>query len=158
MQALIETLSTALLQRHWTLVTAESCTGGGIAWQLTEQAGSSAWLEGGFITYSNAMKQRLLGVSAELLEQQGAVSRGCVDAMAHGALAHSPAQLSVAVSGIAGPGGGSLEKPVGTVWIAWARSDGVNRSRLFNFNGDRQAVREQAVEQAITGLLAVIAS
>ncbi|MFT5720031.1 MAG: nicotinamide-nucleotide amidase [Motiliproteus sp.] len=156
MQALIETLSTALLQRHWTLVTAESCTGGGIACRLTEQAGSSAWLEGGFVTYSNAMKQRLLGVSAELLEQQGAVSQGCVDAMARGALAHSPAQVSVAVSGIAGPGGGSQEKPVGTVWVAWARADGVSQARCFHFKGDRQAVRDQAVEQAITGLLTVI--
>lgn len=156
MQALIEKLSTALLLRHWTLVTAESCTGGGVAWRLTEQAGSSAWFEGGFITYSNAMKQRLLGVRAELLEQQGAVSRGCVEAMALGALAKSPAQLSVAISGIAGPGGGSQEKPVGTVWIAWARSDGVGQSTRFNFNGDRQSVRDQAVEQAITGLLAVL--
>lgn len=156
MQALIEKLSTALLQRHWTLVTAESCTGGGVGWRLTEQAGSSAWFEGGFITYSNAMKQRLLGVSAELLEQQGAVSGGCVEAMAHGALANSSAQLSVAVSGIAGPGGGCQEKPVGTVWIAWARSDGLSQSARFHFNGNRQSVRDQAVEQAIIGLLAVI--
>ncbi len=156
MQTLIQQLATALLRRHWTLVTAESCTGGGVAWRLTELAGSSAWLEGGFVTYSNAMKQRLLGVSAALLEQQGAVSRACVEAMAQGALANSQAQLSVAISGIAGPGGGSEEKPVGTVWIAWARADGVSQSTLFDFSGDRQSIRDQAVEKAISGLLALL--
>ncbi|MEH6822937.1 MAG: CinA family protein [Motiliproteus sp.] len=156
MQKQIEQLAMTLVQRHWTLVTAESCTGGGVACRLSAVTGSSAWLEGGFVTYSNAMKQQLLGVSAELLEQQGAVSQACVEAMARGALAHSPAQLSVAISGIAGPGGGTEEKPVGTVWIAWARVDGVLVSQRFDFSGDRQSVRDQAVENAIQGFLAVL--
>jgi len=156
MQPLVERLAMALVRRQWTLVTAESCTGGGIAWRLTKLAGSSRWLEGGFVTYSNAMKQRLLGVSAELLEQQGAVSRACVEAMAQGALTNSPAQLSVAVSGIAGPGGGSDEKPVGTVWIAWARADGLGKSTMFTFDGNRQSIRDQAVEKAIAGLLPLL--
>tara|TARA_R110001583_G_C5633063_1_gene407203 strand:- start:511 stop:987 length:477 start_codon:yes stop_codon:yes gene_type:complete len=157
MKSQIEQLAAALVQRNWTLVTAESCTGGGVAWSLTELTGSSAWFEGGFVTYSNAMKQRALGVNASLLEAQGAVSQGCVEAMAAGALANSSAQLSVSVSGIAGPGGGTREKPVGTVWIAWARRDGVCASNCFSFDGDRQSVRDQAVAEAIAGLLALIA-
>ncbi|MEH6470299.1 MAG: CinA family protein [Halopseudomonas sp.] len=156
MQAQIEQLAVALMDRGWTLVTAESCTGGGVACRLTALPGSSAWLEGGFVTYSNAMKQRLLGVDDELLEQQGAVSQACVEAMARGALDNSPAQLSVAISGVAGPGGGSPEKPVGTVWIAWARGDGVVDSHCFNFSGDRQSVRDQAVEESVLGLLRII--
>ncbi len=154
--AAIQILAAALLARGWTLCTAESCTGGGVAARLTEQAGSSGWIEGGFITYSNAMKQRLLGVDAQLIEQQGAVSQACVEAMAQGALTNSPAQLSVAISGIAGPDGGSPDKPVGTVWIAWSRIDHVTISRCFKFDGDRKSVRDQAVDQSILGLLQLI--
>jgi nicotinamide-nucleotide amidase len=155
-QSQVEALAVALLARRWTLVTAESCTGGGVAARLTEQPGSSAWVDGGFVTYSNAMKQRLLGVDLELIEHHGAVSQACVEAMARGALANSPAQLSVAISGIAGPGGGSADKPVGTVWIAWARADGHHRSHCFIFSGDRQSVRDQAVDKSISGLLTMI--
>ncbi|MEH6649652.1 MAG: CinA family protein [Motiliproteus sp.] len=149
-------LADSLLARDWRVVTAESCTGGGVAAQLTELAGSSAWLEGGFVTYSNAMKQRALGISPALIEQHGAVSQQCVEAMATGALDNSLAQISVAISGIAGPGGGSEDKPVGTVWIAWATVDPVIKSQCYKFNGARKAVRDQAVEQAISGLLEMI--
>lgn len=156
MKSTIHQLAAAMAKRQWTLVTAESCTGGGVAARLTAEPGSSTWFEGGFVTYTNAMKQRLLGLTTDLLAQHGAVSRACVEAMAQGALANSPAQLSVAISGVAGPGGGSLEKPVGTVWIAWADADSQLSSHCFRFDGDRQSVRDQAVEQAIAGLLALI--
>ncbi|WPP01064.1 CinA family protein [Pseudomonas sp. HR96] len=132
--------------------TAESCTGGGIAEAITRVAGSSAWFEAGYVTYSNAQKTRQLGVPEVLFGQVGAVSREVVEAMAAGALGHSGARFSVAVSGVAGPDGGSAEKPVGTVWLAWA--DG---ARLYSerrqFTGDREAVRRQTVIAALEGLL-----
>jgi len=134
------------------LVTAESCTGGGIAYIITEIAGSSAWFERSFITYSNAAKRELLGVPADILENFGAVSEQTVLAMARGALARSHAQISVAVSGIAGPDGGTVDKPVGTVWIAWALSNRQNAQR-FQFDGDRRAVREQTIQHALQGVL-----
>ncbi|KIZ38512.1 MULTISPECIES: CinA family protein [Stutzerimonas stutzeri subgroup] len=134
--------------------TAESCTGGGIAEAITRIAGSSAWFEAGYITYSNAQKTRQLGVPAELFEQVGAVSAEVVQAMARGAQRNSGARFAVAVSGIAGPGGGTAEKPVGTVWIAWADDSHVQAQRYL-FTGDRQAVREQAVAEALQGLLAL---
>ena len=149
-------LADGLQARGWKLITAESCTGGGVATRLTELAGSSAWLEGGFVTYSNEMKQQALGVPSALIDQYGAVSQQCVEAMACGALSHSPAQISVAISGVAGPAGGSDEKPVGTVWIAWATLERNKKSECFRFDGDRKAVRDQAVEQAINGLLEMI--
>jgi len=136
------------------VTTAESCTGGGIAEAITRIAGSSAWFEAGYVTYSNAQKTRQLGVPAELFEQVGAVSGEVVQAMALGAQQRSGARYAVAVSGIAGPGGGSPEKPVGTVWIAW--TDGDRRHvRRHLFDGDRQAVREQTVHAALQGLLAL---
>ncbi|WP_278349239.1 CinA family protein [Stutzerimonas kunmingensis] len=135
--------------------TAESCTGGGIAEAITRIAGSSAWFEAGYITYSNAQKTRQLGVPAELFEQVGAVSAEVVQAMARGAQRNSGARFAVAVSGIAGPGGGTAEKPVGTVWIAWA-DDARLLAQRYLFTGDREAVREQTVAAALQGLLALV--
>ncbi|MCW8156872.1 CinA family protein [Stutzerimonas stutzeri] len=134
--------------------TAESCTGGGIAEAITRIAGSSAWFEAGYITYSNAQKTRQLGVPAELFEQVGAVSAEVVQAMARGAQRNSEARFAVAVSGVAGPGGGTAEKPVGTVWIAWADGAQVYAQHHL-FSGDRQAVREQTVAAALQGLIAL---
>lgn len=142
-----------VLQREGAQVsTAESCTGGGIAEAITRIAGSSAWFEAGFVTYSNLQKTRQLGVPEPLFDQVGAVSREVVEAMARGAQQNSGARFSVAVSGVAGPGGGSSEKPVGTVWLAWAAGDQIVAQR-FQFDGDRQAVREQSVEVALIGLI-----
>ena len=141
------------LQRQgWWLSCAESCTGGGIAQALTDVAGSSAWFDRGFVSYSNQAKQEMLGVSADTLTAYGAVSRETAIEMAAGALAHSAAQLSVAVTGIAGPGGGTAEKPVGTVWIAWASGDQVD-AVCERFSGDRAAVRAATVDAALRGLL-----
>jgi nicotinamide-nucleotide amidase len=145
-------LADHLRRRGWWLACAESCTGGGIAAALTDVAGSSAWFDRGFVTYSNQAKRDMLGVSAETLAQFGAVSRETVLEMATGALTHSTAQLSVAVSGIAGPGGGSVDKPVGTVWLAWA-SAGEVVAVCEHFDGDRAAVRAAAVDAALRGLL-----
>lgn len=149
---LVEQLAAALLRRGWLVACAESCTGGGIAAALTDLAGSSAWFDRGFVTYSNSAKCEMLGVSGETLQRHGAVSRQTAIEMARGALAHSAAQLSVAVTGIAGPGGGSAEKPVGTVWLAWARADGVE-AVCEHFPGDRLAVRAATIERALAGLI-----
>ena len=116
---LLAALASTLQTRGWMLTTAESCTGGLIAAACTEQAGSSLWFERGFVSYSNAAKTELLGVPAALITQHGAVSEAVARAMAEGALAHSAAQVSIAVTGVAGPSGGSADKPVGTVWLAW---------------------------------------
>ena len=142
-----------MLSRGWVLATAESCTGGGIGAAITAVPGSSAWFDGGVISYSNRAKQCLLGVSAESLAESGAVSEPVVRQMAQGALQCCAADLAVAVSGIAGPDGGSAEKPVGTVWIAWAQADGKVTVRHFVFAGDRQSVRQQTVAAALQGLL-----
>ena len=142
-----------LQERGWRLATAESCTGGWVAKTITDIAGSSDWFERGFVTYSNASKQELLGVDARLIEKHGAVSAAVVRAMVAGALAHSHAGIALAVSGIAGPGGGSPEKPVGTVWFAWGRAGGGCVTRRECFAGDREAVRAQAVRTALLGLL-----
>ena len=132
--------------------TAESCTGGGIAEDITRIAGSSAWFEAGYVTYSNAQKTRQLGVPELLFEQVGAVSQEVVEAMVRGAQAASGARFAVAVSGVAGPGGGSPAKPVGTVWLAWGDgSRGVSIRRQVD--GDREAVRRQTVIAALEGLL-----
>jgi nicotinamide-nucleotide amidase len=134
--------------------TAESCTGGWIAKALTDIAGSSAWFERGLVTYSNTAKQDLLGVSADLLVRHGAVSEAVVRQMAEGVLARCPATLVVAVSGVAGPGGGSADKPVGTVWFAWAGIGGPTGSARQRFAGEREAVRRQTVVYALQGMLA----
>jgi nicotinamide-nucleotide amidase len=132
---------------------AESCTGGWIAKLATDVAGSSEWFERGLVTYSNRAKEELLGVPEALIVAQGAVSEPVVRAMVEGLLARCPAELAVAVSGIAGPGGGSAEKPVGTVWLAWGRRGGAVRSRRECFAGDREGVRRQAAAAALSGLL-----
>lgn len=149
---LAEQLGAALQTRQWVLSTAESCTGGWIAQSVTAIAGSSGWFDTGFVTYSNHAKQQLLGVRRETLEAHGAVSEEVVLQMAQGAVEHSLAQVSVAVSGIAGPSGGSEAKPVGTVYLAWASADGVYAQRHL-FAGDRTAVRYQTVEVALNELL-----
>ncbi len=141
-----------LLARQAMLACAESCTGGWISKVLTDKAGSSAWFERSFITYSNLAKQDMLGVSDSVLAQHGAVSDSVVQAMAQGALSHSASQYAIAVSGIAGPGGGSEHKPVGMVWLAWSGPKGVI-SQCQCFKGDRDAVRYQAVESALQGFL-----
>ena len=137
---------------HHRLVTAESCTGGWIAKAVTDVAGSSAWFDCGMAAYSYEAKQALLGVRPQTLETHGAVSRETVVEMVSGALVHSGATLAVAVTGIAGPGGGSEDKPVGTVWIAWKRRGGYAKAEVFHFDGDRDAVRRQTVASALAGL------
>lgn len=149
---LIQKLADALQWRGWFIATAESCTGGLIAAACTDLAGSSAWFERGFVSYSNAAKTELLGVPAELIALHGAVSEPVARAMAEGALARSHAQVSVAVTGVAGPSGGSPEKPVGTVWFGWC-VQGHTRSECQHFAGDRAAVRAQTVAHAVRGLL-----
>ncbi len=147
-------LAGALRARGWKLATAESCTGGLIAAACTAVAGSSDWFERGFVTYSNDAKTELLGVPAALIARFGAVSAEVARAMAEGALSQSHAQLAVAVTGIAGPGGGSAAKPVGTVWLALAQAGGEARAELLQLAGDRAAVREQTVHAALARLLA----
>lgn len=150
---LAETLANRLFEQSLIMATAESCTGGWIAQILTSIPGSSAWFDRGFVTYSIQSKQDMLGVAAHTLDCHGAVSEPVVCEMAQGALNHSLAQLAVSVSGIAGPGGGTPDKPVGTVWFGWCRSgnNAVAERRLFS--GDREAVRRQAVAHALQGLL-----
>lgn len=148
-----ERLGDARLQ----LVTAESCTGGWVAKLLTDVPGCSAWFERGFVTYSNQSKQDLLGVPAEVIGDHGAVSEATVRAMAEGALRHSEANLALSVSGIAGPGGGRPDKPVGLIWFGWAVQNtqgkpGVH-SESRQYNGNRDAVRRQAVARALEGVL-----
>ena len=152
LDATVAALAAALRQRGWRLATAESCTGGLIAGACTELAGSSDWFERGFVSYSNQAKTELLGVPAELIATHGAVSEPVVRAMAEGALARSHAQLSVAVTGIAGPTGGSEDKPVGTVWFGWC-GGGQTRTERQVFAGNRAAVRAQTVGWALDGLL-----
>ena len=148
-------LSELLLQRQWRLATAESCTGGLIAAGCTDLAGSSAWFERGFVTYSNDAKVELLGVEERLLRRAGAVCKGVAQAMATGALAHSHAQVAVAVTGVAGPTGGSPAKPVGTVWFGFALPHTIVTEKC-HFEGDRAAVRTATVHHAVTRLVALI--
>lgn len=152
--AQVTVLADALRARGWSLATAESCTGGLIAAACTDVVGSSDWFERGVVTYSNAAKHDLLGVDDALIHQHGAVSRLVALAMATGALARSRAQLAVAVTGIAGPAGGTPDKPVGTVWIATAMQDGAAQAACFRFGGDRRAVREASVQEAFALLIA----
>ena len=147
----VRSLGEGLQQKGWRLATAESCTGGGIARTLTDISGSSAWFEGGIVAYSNDMKLNLLGVPGDLLEAEGAVSEAVAAAMAAGALRATGAELAVAVTGIAGPDGGTLEKPVGSVWFAWADSN-TTVTELKRFAGDRHAVREATIAHAIQRL------
>ena len=151
--ALTEQIAARLLQSHQRLATAESCTGGWIGKSLTDLAGSSRWYEGGVIAYSNTLKQNLLGIPRESLESHGAVSEPVAKAMAEGVARLMKADHAVAVTGIAGPDGGTDEKPVGLVWIAWAGGGSATAGRAFRFEGDRDAVRRQTVHQALQGLI-----
>jgi nicotinamide-nucleotide amidase len=146
----------ALKARGFALATAESCTGGWIGAAVTAVPGSSDWYERGFITYTNVAKRETLGVGADILEQFGAVSEQTVKAMVAGALAKSHAQVAVAVSGVAGPTGGTPAKPVGTVCIAWGLDSGQQLAESRLFAGDREAVRRQSVECALAGVLALV--
>ncbi len=150
---LAEKLAQVLLSRNLRCTVAESCTGGGLAAAITDIPGSSQWFDRGFVTYSNQAKQQMLGVPEQMLASEGAVSEAVVRAMAEGALAASDANVSVAISGIAGPDGGSLEKPVGTVWLAWAADKQPTHAQGYLFMGDRMAVRQQAVRIALKGLI-----
>ena len=148
-----EQLASALQARGWMMATAESCTGGMIAARCTDLSGSSNWFERGFVTYSNAAKTEMLGVPADLIARHGAVSDAVACAMAQGAVQRAPVQASVAVTGIAGPTGGTADKPVGTVWLAWC-VDGQLSSERWVFAGGRADVREATVQNALQGLLA----
>ncbi len=154
--ALAARVGERLAAHHQMLVTAESCTGGWIAKTITDVDGSSAWFDCGLAAYSYEAKQALLGVRAETLMKHGAVSEETVLEMVAGALIHSGASISVAVTGIAGPGGGTAEKPVGSVWIGWKRRGGYPRTQLFHFDGDREAVRRQTVGAALEGLESMV--
>jgi nicotinamide-nucleotide amidase len=153
--ALCAELAEALLAREWMLATAESCTGGLIAGACTDLAGSSRWFERGFITYSNEAKTESIGVEAASIAAHGAVSEVVARAMAFGAVRHSHAQVSVAVTGVAGPSGGSPEKPVGTVWFGFSVAGRLS-SEVVRFDGDRAAVRQATVQHALTRLLALV--
>ncbi len=155
--SLAHELGAALDARGWRVACAESCTGGWIAKALTDVPGSSVWFGWGFVTYANDAKIAALAVTPELLDEHGAVSEPVVRAMAEGVKRLSQADLAVAVSGVAGPNGGTAEKPVGTVWIAWAGPAGTN-VEAHQFSGDREAVRREGVAQALRGLLALLAA
>jgi nicotinamide-nucleotide amidase len=152
LRALAEALGTRLRASRDRLVTAESCTGGWIAKTVTDITGSSDWFDCGMAAYSYEAKQAMLGVQPQTLATHGAVSRETVVEMVSGALVHSGASVAVAVTGIAGPGGGTPDKPVGTVWIAWKRRGGYPRAEMFRFDGDREQVRRQSVAAALQGL------
>jgi nicotinamide-nucleotide amidase len=156
MNALAERVAAALLKKHAMLATAESCTGGWAAQALTAIAGSSNWFERGFVTYSNAAKEEMLGVRAQTLARHGAVSEETAREMALGALAHSRADVALAITGVAGPSGGSAEKPVGTVCFAWAAKGASARAETRRFAGDREAVRRQSVERALHGVVELL--
>ena len=147
-----ERLGARLIATHHRLVTAESCTGGWIAKTVTDVAGSSDWFDCGMAAYSYEAKQALLGGRPETLETHGAVSRETVIEIVSGALVNSGASIAVAVTGIAGPGGGSEDKPVGTVWAAWKKRGGYAKAEVFHFEGDRDDVRRQTVAAALQGL------
>ena len=151
-EQLAQQLGKVLLQRGATITLAESCTGGGIAQAITAVPGSSQWFEYGFVTYANQAKQQLLGVEDQALQHQGAVSQPVVEQMALGAINASGADYAIAVSGIAGPDGGTSEKPVGTVWICWVTPT-KNHSQRFRFTGDRRSIREQAIKISLQELL-----
>ena len=155
-QDLCRLLADFLLKNDLKLTTAESCTGGMISAACTDLAGSSDWFERGFVTYSNEAKTELLGVDAGLLEAHGAVSEPVARAMAFGAIRHSKAQVSIAVTGIAGPAGGSAAKPVGTVWFGFSVQGSLN-SEMMLFTGDRATVRQQTVKHALQRLTSLLA-
>ena len=150
-----ENLRDRLIEKKLTITTAESCTGGWVAKCLTDIAGSSHWFDRGFVTYTNQSKQEMLGIEQAIIEENGAVSEPTVRAMVQGALQHSQADVALAISGIAGPGGGTNDKPVGMVWFAWAGKAGLLQSENIKFNGNREAVRRQAVLHALQTMLSL---
>ncbi|MBL8430417.1 MAG: nicotinamide-nucleotide amidase [Dechloromonas sp.] len=158
LETLAERLGRLLIERGEWLAAAESCTGGWLAQSVTAIAGSSTWFDRGFVTYSNAAKVDMLGVSDSTLERHGAVSESVARAMAQGVLDHSRADWSAAITGIAGPSGGSPEKPVGTVCFAWARKEGGCEAQTCHFSGDRASVRMQSVRYALNGLIERVGS
>ena len=155
---LAQLVARGMTLRGGMLVTSESCTGGGLGWLLTGTPGSSTWFERGFISYSNESKREMLGVPENLLLNFGAVSEQTAAAMATGAIANSHAAVSVAITGIAGPDGGTAEKPVGTVCLAWSIRNGETRTTRVIFDGDRRKIREQAILLAMQGLLDLLES
>ncbi|MDN2663306.1 CinA family protein [Psychromonas sp. 14N.309.X.WAT.B.A12] len=152
-QELAQVLGEKLTNAGLVATTAESCTGGGVAYAITEISGSSLWFDRSFITYSNGAKTQMLGVDPDLINEFGAVSKEVVNAMAIGAVKNSDADIAVAISGIAGPDGGSEEKPVGTVCIAWYNAHSGHKTESYLFVGDRSAVRTQAIRLALLGLI-----
>ena len=154
---LTKTLAQILLSRNWTVSLAESCTGGLVCSTLTELAGSSEWFERGYITYSNEAKTECLGVPAELIEVHGAVSEQVAKAMAEGARMNSGSNVAISITGVTGPSGGSAEKPVGTVCFGWT-TENQTLIKTMRFNGDRQMVRQQATEFALTELITLLRS
>lgn len=154
---LAQQLGLLLKRRNWQVTCAESCTGGGIGYAITSTAGSSKWFESGYITYSNEAKQQLLGVAPEVLQEYGAVSLPVVQAMARGAAEASGAQVAVAVSGIAGPGGATADKVVGTVCFGFVVGD-TEHAETVVFSGDRASVRQQSIDHALTQLIAYLGS
>ena len=154
-EELVKQLAAKLTEKGWMLATAESCTGGMIAAACTDLAGSSQWFDRGFVTYSNEAKTEMLGVPAELIAKHGAVSEEVVRAMAEGALRHSRAQISIAVTGVAGPGGGSGEKPVGTVWVGWCLKDHT-QVQCLHLSGTRSDMRAATVTKALHRLCELV--
>lgn len=155
LEGLARRLGAVLVAAGLRVATAESCTGGGVARAVTDIAGSSAWFERGFVTYSDAAKHQMLDVPEDTLASHGAVSAATAEAMATGALTHSEADLAVAITGVAGPGGGTADKPVGLVWFAWARRGYPPEARVEQLDGDRGAIREASVRIALEGLIEV---
>lgn len=156
LEQLAREVADAALHHHLMVVTAESCTGGWIAKTLTDLPGSSGWFDAGVVAYSYEAKEALLGVNPRTLEVAGAVSEETALEMVAGALAHFGANVAVAVTGIAGPGGGTEDKPVGSVWIGWKKRGGYAQAQLFRFAGDREAVRRQTVAEALRGLTKIL--
>ena len=152
LETLAREVGAALRKRGDVLVTAESCTGGWVAVAVTAISGSSEWFDRGFVTYSDAAKQDMVGVAGDILASRGAVSEATARAMATGALTHSAATVALAITGVAGPAGGSADKPVGTVCFAWANRQGVVRAETQLFVGDRETIRWQSVKHALTGV------
>ena len=152
-RSLAAQLGRQLVARNFMVTAAESCTGGLVSAAMTDIAGSSSWFERGFVTYSNHAKVEMLGIAADLIENHGAVSEEVARAMAEGALLESRAQIAVAITGVAGPGGGTRDKPVGTVCFAWVVMEQPAQGETMHFDGDRAQVREQSVRHALGGLL-----
>lgn len=157
LEALVTEVGKALVEKKSMIVTAESCTGGMIAEALTSVGGSTAWFDRSYVTYSYESKREMLGVKETTIQKKGAISQDCVEEMALGAIMESHANISVACSGIAGPTGGSPDKPVGTVWIAWAMQGHEEvKTERFLFDGDRQSIRRQTTEAALKGVLTIL--